>query len=142
MTAEDSSMVTGCWAPTCALAPVGVVVTVRPSAPVWLSTATVTPAARTADRSDAVTTVPSPGPPRRREGVAGPTAAVYAGGGVVEPLSADPELPDAGRGVDACCAYDWPWAPGSAGAGWYQRSACGCCPGEAHAHRASGRGSG
>src|SRR3954449_4114787 len=76
ITAEDSSIVTGCWAPTCALAPVGVVVTVRSSAPVWLSTATVPPAARTADRSDAVTTVPSPVPPRRREGVAGPTGAV------------------------------------------------------------------
>src|SRR5829696_8433417 len=74
ITADDSSIVTGTPVPVCG-EPVWVVVTVRSSTPARSSTTTVPPAARTADRSDAVTTVPTPAPPRRL-GVAGCTGAL------------------------------------------------------------------
>ena len=65
ITADDSSIVTGCWAPVCWVDPVGDWATVRSSAPVRSRTTAVPPAARIADRSDAVTTVPTPAPVRR-----------------------------------------------------------------------------
>ena len=137
MTADDSSMVTGTCAPVGCVAPAWVVVAVRSSTPARSRTTTVPPAARTADSREAVTTVPTPAPPRRR-GVAGWTGAAYAGGGA--------DVPPAG----APHAGEYDDAGGSAGAGCDQRS---CCapgpvepadpePGEAHAQRASGRGSG
>src|SRR5690242_13966217 len=76
MTADDSSIVTGCCALVCWVEPDGVVVTVRVMAPVCSRTATVPPAARIADRSDAVTIVPTPGPVRRRDDPALPTGSV------------------------------------------------------------------
>ncbi len=76
MTADDSSMVTGTWLAVCCVPPVRPVVPLRSSAPVPLRTATVPPAASTADRSEAVTTAPTPGPPPRRFGVAGWTGAL------------------------------------------------------------------
>ena len=70
MTAEDSSMVTGCWPMTCCTEPAPDAAAGRSRAPVLSRISTVPPDARTADRSDAARTVPTPVPPRRCAGAA------------------------------------------------------------------------
>src|SRR3954447_4381112 len=66
ITAEDSSIETGCWAVVWRVDPVGVVDTWWSKAPVRSRIATVPPAASTADRNEAVTTVPIPARPFER----------------------------------------------------------------------------
>src|SRR5829696_6207506 len=77
MTADDSSMVTGCCALVCWFEPVGAEATWRSSAPVRSSRTAVPPAASTADSSEAVTTVPTPVGPRFLREVAGDTGTEY-----------------------------------------------------------------
>src|SRR5512141_2063648 len=140
MTADDSSIWTGCVLPVVVPVPVVVWTTVRSNAPARSRTATVPPDATTADSNDAATIVPSPGPPRR---VARVGLTAYAGGGgvVVSDWAGWPQAPP-GPGCPQP-AGPRPGTPeGSDGAGSYHRSPAGCPPGAAHAQRASGRGSG
>src|SRR5262245_53632076 len=128
MTADDSLRVTCCCEPAVGVAlPTVEDWTGRSKAPARSRTSTVPAEATTADRSDAAMTVGSPGPERRSR----TTGAVATGGSA------------AGAADQPGCAQEGPLArAGSPGAGSYQRSEAGCPVGDAHAQRASGRGSG
>src|SRR6187397_2415094 len=65
ITADDSSIVTGCVPPVVVALPIEAGGTGWSKAPLRSSTSTVPPDATTADRSDAAITVPRPGPWRR-----------------------------------------------------------------------------
>ena len=93
ITADDSSMVTGCW-PAMGCATLGFEAGAGWSnAPARSRATTVPPEASTAARSAAATTVPAPAPPRLRGCGAGWTVSVpYAGGGgVPEPVAGWPQ---------------------------------------------------
>ena len=66
MTAEDSSMVTGCWPTAGCATPRLEAGAVWSKAPARSSATTVPPEASTAESRDAATTVPAPAPPRFR----------------------------------------------------------------------------
>src|SRR3954447_22437118 len=126
MTAEDSLMVTGCVPLVAVALPTDDVGTGRSKAPERSRTRTVPPEATTADRSEAATTVPRPGPERRTL-----VAATGTGSGAT--------------GAEVQAGWLQPGVAlraGSPGAGSYQRSEAGRSEGEAQAQRASGRGSG
>jgi hypothetical protein len=134
MTADDSLTVT-CWVPPMVVAgPTFDDGAGLSNAPARSSTSTVPVEATTADRREAAMTVPMPGPARWLCDAGAGAAA--AGSAVADPQAgADAQAgwgPHAGADARA----------GSPGAGSYQRSSAGWPEGEAHAQRASGRGSG
>ncbi len=138
MTADDSSMVTGCRAPVCWEPLATAAGAGRSKAPVRSRTATVPTEATVADSSDAATIVPSPAP-LRRCGCTGWTgvdaASPQPGGGVPPPATGAPQAAGAAAGSAAV-----PVGPGVPLGEDGQRS--GGSPPGAHAQRASGRGSG
>src|SRR5690242_11695835 len=128
MTADDSLIETGCWLlPIVLPEPTVEVGTGLSNAPARSRTSTVPVDATTADRSEAAMTVPIPGPALREDGGCW-TCTGATGSVATEDHCGWPQAGAAGRA-------------GSPGAGSYQRSA-GWPDGEAHAQRASGRGSG